>query len=629
MTAARLTRSGRSRFLIGLGLIVLMFGFVAIFHSSQTQLDESRQQLLRSEQQQEALNARMQAIIEHKFRLERSLEAERKEHLETRRNYEQRAKEQLEQNAKAKMTHNLHYDSLNQRYKLLQKEHGDLVEDCAKTKKSHLEVVNSLETKVKSLQSQLQQVRSLNDKDQEELKTKFDTVAQEKDRLEILIKSTSLSVENHKKKIAKLTDTINEYKNNCDYKPKTYINDPLSLGDQTIPSPILGNTNHHQQITPNHPLDKPLVQKSFNEQQLVSPDLYKVSIKLTNITQPSDSYLSTKSSLAMPADFGEPPKDHHSIVDKYKNAIINSVENFQMIPKPLVSSEDKNKQPLSENIHQVPTLNAIVNSSTMAAVGAAPVEAPAASPHGAEVSSHDVNRHALSIVSQPKTSTTSKTKLSSIAHEFKNLPHKQLKPIPLGVAPIPENFEYLLSNNHNNDDQQKGSKLGNLAGGDAGNKQDNDNNRYVNVVDELIDKNNNNIIEDGEQDNGAREMKDPDFNADKNDENLNNGAEEDNNFFDAKVAPNKRNEDRGDGDDIEMFGMGGHKQNHKGRDDNLAPIANALLDGDNLNNEVAGDQGKEQFADGLHIDEGNEEEEDEDDYSNPAARQQEGPAIRN
>ncbi|XP_055903237.1 uncharacterized protein LOC129939291 isoform X2 [Eupeodes corollae] len=614
MTATRLTRSGRSRFLIGLGLIILMFGFVAIFHSSQTQLDESRQQLIRCEQQQEALNARMQAIIEHKFRLERSLEAERKEHLETRQGFEQRAKEQSDQNAKAKMTSTLHYDNLNQRYKLLQKEHGDLVEDCSKSKKSHLEAVNSLDTKVKSLQSQLQQVRSLNDKDLEELKAKYDTVVQEKDRLEILLKTTSLSSENHKKKISKLTDTIMEYKNNCEYKPKTDSSDTLS--DQTMPSPISGN-NHHQ-LMPNHPLDKPLVQKSFNEQQLVSPDLYKVSIKLTNNTQPSASYLSTQKSLAPPADMGEARKDRP--IDKYKNAIINSVENFQMIPKPLASTEDKNKPAsAAENVQQMPPLNSTIKSSTVA-ISAANGDAEGGG-------THDVNRHALSVANQPSTASTAiKAKRSSTTKELLNSPHKPPKHIPLGVAPIPENFEYLLSNNRN-DDQQAGNKLANLQKqpGEADNKQDTDNNRYVNVVDELVGKNN----EGGEQDTGAHEVKDADFNADKNDENVNNGAEEDNNFFEAKIAP-KDNDDRGDGDDMEVFGMGGgHKQNHnKDRDDDLAPVANALLDADNLNNEVAGDQGKEQFADGLHIDEGNEEEED-DDYSNPAARQQEGPAIRN
>lgn len=61
MTAPRsLARAGRSRFLICLGILILMVGFVAIFHSSQQQLDELRQVSIRCEQQQESLSAQMQ-----------------------------------------------------------------------------------------------------------------------------------------------------------------------------------------------------------------------------------------------------------------------------------------------------------------------------------------------------------------------------------------------------------------------------------------------------------------------------------------------------------------------------------------------------------------------------------------
>lgn len=42
MTATRIARAGRVRFFIGLGVLVITMGFVAMFHSSQQQLDESR-----------------------------------------------------------------------------------------------------------------------------------------------------------------------------------------------------------------------------------------------------------------------------------------------------------------------------------------------------------------------------------------------------------------------------------------------------------------------------------------------------------------------------------------------------------------------------------------------------------
>lgn len=63
MTAPRIARAGRSRFVICLGILILMIGFVAIFHSSQQQLDELRQLGMRCEQQQEALTAQMQGIF--------------------------------------------------------------------------------------------------------------------------------------------------------------------------------------------------------------------------------------------------------------------------------------------------------------------------------------------------------------------------------------------------------------------------------------------------------------------------------------------------------------------------------------------------------------------------------------
>ncbi|ALC45906.1 CG12213 [Drosophila busckii] len=52
------------------------------------------------------------------------------------------------------------------------------------------------------------------------------------------------------------------------------------------------------------------------------------------------------------------------------------------------------------------------------------------------------------------------------------------------------------------------------------------------------------------------------------------------------------------------------------------------LDGVNLNNEIAGDQGKD-FADGVHLDDGIDEDQDEDDYNMPARKRGADAAIRN
>lgn len=56
---ARMVRASKSRFFVGLAILLLTIGFVAIFHSSQQQLDELRQMEVRCERQQESLNSQI------------------------------------------------------------------------------------------------------------------------------------------------------------------------------------------------------------------------------------------------------------------------------------------------------------------------------------------------------------------------------------------------------------------------------------------------------------------------------------------------------------------------------------------------------------------------------------------
>lgn len=107
------------------------------------------------------------AIIEQKFRLETSLENERKEYHDLKQNYEHKLKEEREIHAKASQESNVRFESLQQHYKLEQSEHADLVEECSKTKKVQLEQINGLERKIKSLETLLAQAKSQHNKDVE------------------------------------------------------------------------------------------------------------------------------------------------------------------------------------------------------------------------------------------------------------------------------------------------------------------------------------------------------------------------------------------------------------------------------------------------------------------------------
>lgn len=56
MTAPRIARANRLRLFLGLGIFVLVMGFIAVFHSSQTELDEMK---LHCAKQQDSLNSQL------------------------------------------------------------------------------------------------------------------------------------------------------------------------------------------------------------------------------------------------------------------------------------------------------------------------------------------------------------------------------------------------------------------------------------------------------------------------------------------------------------------------------------------------------------------------------------------
>ncbi|XP_062717113.1 uncharacterized protein DDB_G0290685 isoform X2 [Aedes albopictus] len=185
MTAPRLVaRASRSRFFIGLGLLVLMVGFVAIFHSSQQQLDELRQLGIRCEQQQEAISAKMQVVVDQKLRLENSLASERMINEQNRLEQQQKTQDEKEQHSKATMEANIRYASLQQHYNLIKTQKEDLEEECSKAKKKQLEEINSLKLKVTELQGKVSLHQKASATDVEHLKNQIAQLKQEKANME-------------------------------------------------------------------------------------------------------------------------------------------------------------------------------------------------------------------------------------------------------------------------------------------------------------------------------------------------------------------------------------------------------------------------------------------------------------
>lgn len=91
------------------------------------------------------------ALKEHKHKLEKSLESERREHLETKTSLEQQMKEQKDAHGKVSTDAANRYESLQKKYTSLQDQHSNLKEEFNKKKNLQGEEINGLERKARSL----------------------------------------------------------------------------------------------------------------------------------------------------------------------------------------------------------------------------------------------------------------------------------------------------------------------------------------------------------------------------------------------------------------------------------------------------------------------------------------------
>ncbi|XP_022213505.2 uncharacterized protein LOC111068368 isoform X3 [Drosophila obscura] len=193
-------------------------------------------------------------------------------------------------------------------------------------------------------------------------------------------------------------------------------------------------------------------------------------------------------------------------------------------------------------------------------------------------------------------------------------PAKPERKLPENVAPIPDNFE-------DNKVDAKGDAVDVDTAAEELPKNEN-NNRYANVVNDLETNKNLGVAPKPNEDSGAHEVKDamnePSFNLPAAGQNLFDGelpAPGPGPAADDAVKQLGEAAGGGEGDDDDDVGDVAVKQPQH------------LLDTDNLNNEIAADQGKE-FAEGIHLEDAMDEDQDEDDYSN-VARKKGGEAIRN
>lgn len=302
------------------------------------------------------------------------------------------------------------------------------------------------------------------------------------------------------------------------------------------------------------------VDKNFNAQIPVSDNLYRIPITIVNHTASSNRMLNTG---GVGGGGGNKRRENAGI--------INSVENFQIFPKPIV--ETANKDVVDE-----PPKNDDERKSSTAA------NAPKSSAS---------NNGEMKMPNAPVPTATpgNKLKTSSTTETSKRLPPKtKSKPIPEGVVAVPEMVNFMLNKN------------------DDANEKESQNDRYSNVLDEIGPKKSSdkavNEVVVNDADTGAHEVLDNnDFmvDGDRNHKdhlqavledktlNMNNAAEDDtNNAYDKGLSLGKGN---GDVDLTNVHKDGNLMQNNK------------------LLNELDADQGKvaEYRDDDIHLEQAEEE----------------------
>ncbi|XP_055540515.1 uncharacterized protein LOC129727092 isoform X1 [Wyeomyia smithii] len=653
MTAPRLVaRASRSRFFIGLGILVLMAGFVAIFHSSQQQLDELRQLGLRCEQQQEAISAKMQVVVDQKLRLENSLASERMINEQNRVEQHQKSQDEKELHKKATMEANFRYASLQQQNNLMKSQLDDLTEDCTTNKKKQLDEINSLRLKISELQGKVSLHQKESASNVEHLTAQIKQLTIDKANIET----------NYRQKLSykdKIIEQLKEHNGKIE-KENNQLIELCKIPPEKMPHHYKAS-DVFAELPPSIPNDGPL--RNFAEQISVSEDLYKIPVILRNRTNnfktlhgsngvgPAAIEQEQESTgvIAKPYDTNDnrDPKNKHNarVVGAVDGGVINSVENFQIIPKPmpLVSNDDPNtdskkQSPPSNNVLQEPVL---IKTSTSIS-----------SALRKKTSEKDDNLQvpilAAPTVGVPNGSKSSSTSTTTPSGVLVKKPSKfRSKALPVGVVPYPENMDDLIKGDENNSENAINNRYLNVAASHQGNANQNIDHQQM-----RNDKDLNFMNANVELENGAHEVNDNDFNlggggggahSNNNQNQLSNGvpkdgvdqngdpvnaAEEDTNLDDQKLFGNPliQQQQVPHGDYLDMHHhLTGGKRNGGG---------NGAI-GEKLINEIVRDHGKEgdnypnEMEEDIHMhQEAEDDGGDVGDYDDPAALKQ-GHAERN
>ncbi|XP_044752808.1 CAP-Gly domain-containing linker protein 1 homolog [Coccinella septempunctata] len=233
MTTSRIVRGTKIRIFLCFCAIVIILGLLACYNNTISQLDETQKAVALCHQQQENLSTQLQVISDYKLRLEKALKTEKAEHVKSNSSFDQSLKDEKSRNEKNMMEAKLRFNSLQQRYNLLQTEHDDYKEKILKTQQEQLDEIGDLQSKLKEAQEEIKKVIS----SKEKLKSDYLNIQRETDSLRKQVEGhelNSIGNENKTNYLQKqnidLKREINLLKEKCPDQRDT-IQEPIILND--------------------------------------------------------------------------------------------------------------------------------------------------------------------------------------------------------------------------------------------------------------------------------------------------------------------------------------------------------------------------------------------------------------
>ncbi|XP_066601674.1 Golgi integral membrane protein 4-like isoform X1 [Prorops nasuta] len=222
MSSSLLGRGRGGRLAVYGGCGVVMILLVVLYRAATSEMARLRELHMVCAHQQEALATQLQVIFEYKNRLEKSLAEEKSSIQAVKQELQERASREKTLRDKDSIEATQRFNSLQQKYNLLQTEHEDVKDECKKSQMQALKENGKLESTLQDLRSKLRLAQENKEKSMEHLKSKYMELENDKSMLEDkyndLIKNNgnvNSTIEHLRKEVFQLQTELEDSKKSC------------------------------------------------------------------------------------------------------------------------------------------------------------------------------------------------------------------------------------------------------------------------------------------------------------------------------------------------------------------------------------------------------------------------------